>query len=850
VKNLRYLQQNNRARISHDLVMTRIGELSIRDLEVLTRMLLYPLTTISAAITEGLIASLDSGMDINVSAPASCIQNLEDEDVRICLDYNSGADYGITLSNGDSVNDRYDIIQCQIRKRSAFTDTSVDIVDPVTKTVTPTTLDRDFEIYLHVEAKEGTPAGSPVPPSPDAATAGTLLGTVTTDVLDLSSEYILNLSVGEDSEYVQIDLRGVTPSATTLVERLANINAAGFGTIATDSGGAILLTAPGVGENSVIRIKQPLDPALDCYNRVLGGTESLGYVDEFFGDNGYFKVAEIFVPAAATSLIAGNIKSRTVKDDDWQADASTIENVTSLDAHRKSVPIDHADNSIFTNHLDASVIDTIQKKLTLLRGSYSKIYQPTVFKASLFFSDVEVVTVLGESQLHTDVEQEFPVHRIDQISASIGGSGYSVPVSLVEDAANRREFNPGGARSTIPVQFFAENHSRIGLYITNGASTAAFTSVLVTLHNSAHSVLATANILIADLQAVNVGWIHVDLVASLTVGQTYHYHLEMVGETSPTPPVFGNQSGTGADTMAFREMYLPDSGKYGSADTEDVPNFIDSQTGLPVVDVRVSGEDDIINPGDGYIQATSGADIMAADFSDTSDWDNWAEGADLIGVDIKTGRLKGLDDNGRAFYAEFNVSEGVDEQDAKNTLRHEITKTIEDSLTDIESGFTYYSPEFIEDVYGNILNRPDPAVVTNDRMKYLEMASGVDSKIRFELSGPPKGTERHYTSFVPTLELKTPSGAGDIKLRFEFFRNESTGPLFTTDVTYTPGSSGVTTKDFESLGVILFLDMIYNKYSSLIVEISRVGTDVGDTSAEILRIGAITLRHLDLPNYS
>jgi hypothetical protein len=711
MKTLRYLYQNFRQRIEHHLVMTRIGELSLRDINVLTRGIIYNLATaIKAVFIEGLETSLNSGFVIDIAVPAVVVQNVGDgintPDVSVATDENlpnSGADYQVTIGTPDPTNDRIDIIEGQIKKRTTFTDLAIDIVDPVTQVVTPTALDRDYEVYLDFQVIAGTPAGSPVPPSPTAATAGTFVGTVTTDILDLSTEYLLNLSVGADSEFVEVDMRGATPSATTRAERITALNGAGFGTIATNDGGAIRLTAGGVGENSIIRIKSPLQSAKDAYTLVFGATISLGYLDVFTGTNAWFKISEVFVPAAAGTLVAGNIRSRENKDTDWDADENTVENGFSFDGHRKSNPLDHVDGSIFVNHLDASVASVLQSKTTKYRygaGALGRFYAAPVYwtaadpgfqEGTLFLEDIECVKENGDSQAITEIEQEYPVNRVDQREDSTAGSGYAVPVSLVENAANRRAFTVGAlvndGTQYYQVQEFEEDHSRVGIYITNGGSISGFTHVRVTLHNSVDSSLGTADIAIADLISVGTGWIYIDLSAVLVNGLTYHYHFELIGESAPTTAVLGNQSGTDADTLTFREMYLPTGGKYGSASEDDVVNFRD-KAGARLITINSSGDDDIVSPGDGFI-GISGLDIMVEDFSNATYWLNWKY-QDYVGVDMALGKIK-VPSSESVFelFAEFNVKEGLNEQDSKNYLRHRSGRqeSIEETLVLLEGGF-------------------------------------------------------------------------------------------------------------------------------------------------------------------
>lgn len=700
MKNIRYLQQTIRSRIEHDLVLTRIGELAYRDDNLLVRGLMYPGSSVDAVIIEGLIASPGTGMVVNLTAPAIAVQKIPDgaysNDVKYVADANANTNFSISLDPSHVTLNRIDIIEGRVAKRSAYTDLNVSIADPVTKIISTSTRDRDYEVYLQVQKVTGTPAASPAPPSPTAATAGILLGTVdiNTSPMDLSNKYLFRFAIGPDAELVEIDLRGATPSATTAAEILAKINAAGFGAVATLSGNYLQITATGTGENSVVRVKSASDPTKDAYSVITGNSEDPGYHAEFYGGNAWFKIAEIFVPASATSLTAANVRSREEKDTQWAADAGTIENGYSFDVHRKSTDMDHVDESVRVRHLHPSVLSLLGSKVTLYRGAYAPVYTNTgdaTFRLGrMYLRDIDLRKADGDVQDNfTDSEQVYPVSRVDQREEDYSsGSGYSVPVTTTENVSDKCEFTPGTAVTISPnyyqVTDFAGNHNRIGVYITNGGSVTGFTHLRIILHNVGNTVEAQSDIPIADLQAVGTGWIYVDMVASLSPLSTYHYHFEMVGVGSPTPPILGNRMGTGADTLAFREMYLPGAGKYGGVNEADVVKLLDS-TGARLIPIRSSGDDDILSPGDGFIGERTGTnyDVIAVDFSTLSYWQNWRY-EDYIGIDLNTGRIK-LPPSLRtdSLFAEFNTTIGLGELDAKSIFLHEGAQSVEERLSQL-----------------------------------------------------------------------------------------------------------------------------------------------------------------------
>jgi len=329
-KLLRYVKQSQYQKIEHDLVVTRQGEMAYRMMETMVRGMIARANGLSAVIFEGLISGPGAALSIDLTAPAVAVQKLSNGDVRYCLDSNAGAAFNVILDPADAVNPRLDIIEAQFGLRDKYLDDSVDIADPATSLITTVSRYRDNEVYLKLQKSTGTPAGVPVPSSPTAGTAGALLGTVLTDILDLTTNYILSIAVGDDVDFVDVDCRGAVPAATTRAERIAAINGAGFGVIATNVGGAIKITAPGTGETSVVKIKQPNAFTNDGYAVILGGTITNGYVNIYRGNNAWFKIAEIYVPALAVVLNAGNVRSREEKST-WSADAATILNFQAFD---------------------------------------------------------------------------------------------------------------------------------------------------------------------------------------------------------------------------------------------------------------------------------------------------------------------------------------------------------------------------------------------------------------------------------------------------------------------------------------------------------------------------------------
>lgn len=667
-KNFRYLHQNERARIEHDLVLTRMGELMMRNFNAFTKAFFYSIETpgLEAIAFNGLVASPGTGLQVLMSVWGAAAQKIVPDDIKICMDGNGGSAWAINLAAADPSQPRIDIIEARIEEKLSYRDASVDIVDPVSKTITPQLRYRDREVYLNIVKKDGTP-GSSTAPATTAATQGKIVGTVDiVSTIDLSSQYILNLGVGADSELVEVDCRGATPAATTKNEIVAAINGAGFGTVAVVVSDHIEISAPGLGENSVVKIKQPSNPDRDAYAEILGGPEALGYYEEHKGANAFFKLAEVFVPAGAVSLSPDYIKTRFQKGD-WTVGATTIMNGLSFEAHRDAAVIDHPDASVTFAKLAPDVIIAINSKKTLYRGVFAPIYpksgDTTGRLGTVFRTNIECSTAGGATQAITEQEQVNAVRRVDNKQEEYTND-YNVLASLSELSADKIPFSP-----TIGL-LFSTAHARTGFYVKSIGS--GYDAIRVMLHDDGNNVVAQGDVAIANIAT---GWNYVDVVGTLSAGVNYHYHIYLVNFGTGTTPVIGMNA---VGTITHREMYKPSAGKYYGANGPDVVRILKSD-GDPLVPYRAPNDDDITTPGTGYVGG-SGLDVMAVDLSNDTTWENWQYN-EYVGIDLATGRVKlpsgySISD----YYVEFNTVVGISDIDAKNIMMHGETWTVEDFL--------------------------------------------------------------------------------------------------------------------------------------------------------------------------
>lgn len=705
MKNIRTIQHAERARIEHDLVVERIGELTLRNIHALVRGTMYGSGAEAVGILSGFIASAAGGLNVSVSAPAIAVQNLSGSDVKYCIDANDDENWTIALDAAHASYTRYDIIEAAIRRRSALVDSAVDVIDPVTRVITPTTRNRDYEMYFTVRKKNGTAGASPVPPSPTAATSGTLIGTVAIPTtIDLSIKDILALAYGEDGEYVEVSCKGATPSATTKAEIVSAINTANIGITASLSGNYMVLTAAGTGENSVIKIRQPNDYSTDAFQAIFGVTTTLGYHLSYAGENAWFKVAEIRVQPGATVLTDAYVQTRFEKDS-WLSDSSSVKNIYSMENHRELSILDHPDESIYYKHLNNDAKIKIASKKTLYRGVNAPVYPfsgdgtgrcGTVYKYSILTK-----TVNGDENLLVDTEQLYPVSRVDQKNETTSGTAYSLTTSLSE-SDKIITFTPSDP-DLLP---FSLQHNRVGFYVSSIGS--GYTNIRVVLHNSSHYQVGSASILLAS---VIVGWNYVDIPVTLVEGEACHYHIYIEGFSSGSTPTLATNASA---ALAFREMYKPTAGKYGSLNFADIIKIINS-SGTALVPVRSSGADV------GYVGA-SGLDIMPVDFSNDATWLAW-EYNGYVGVDLRTGRIKlpsGY--NVANYYVEFNTSVLVEYLDTKMLYKHNSQQSLEDWLvannTSISSEIdldiaTHAALTASHGVSGNIVGTTSTQTLTN-----------------------------------------------------------------------------------------------------------------------------------------
>ena len=672
IERIKYLQHTERARIEHDLTLTRLSEVLLRSVNSYVRGIVTGDTINKATIYEGLIAYPSGGltMKVKVTAPAVAAHTLPCGNVKYVIDHNNGVDWEFNIDASDPVQDRYDIIEAQIRSRDSFYDTSVDVIEPTSAVITPMTRPRDKEYYLHLRVVKGQ-NGQP-PHAPTGSTPGQVIGTVPIPIsIDLSTRYILKLSVGNGKEFVEIDCRGANPSATTRAEIVNSINAAGFGTIAYEAGDYIRITAPDSGENSVLMIKQPIDPSRDAAGTILGISTDAGYCHIYRGENPYFKVAEIFVKHAITFLTTENVRDRLNKDE-WILDGNTIQNSISYEQHRTSAILDHPDGSILPQHLSSDARNFLKNKLTIFDvNSQAKLVpaDTSYQKGRVYPTDTATSDRNGLANEREYQEQVYPRSRLDQKQETWNVGIYNTLTSINESGLHRIQFSISNPATLL----YADRHQRVGFYVTNKGT--GYERLTVILHNSADTEMGRASWQYA--QIIN-GWVYFDIPVVLNYGETYHYHVISENLSGGTTAQLGTNN---LGVPAFRELYRPLGGRYGGANTYDVIHVLDSSF-VDLVPANPPNVDEIVNCGDGYSSATA-LDIMAVNF-DALDWNTFTYNNYIL-VDLKKGRVKLPSSilgttNVLNAHVTYNTVTAVDKLSSKEIYKHGTTQSLDDWL--------------------------------------------------------------------------------------------------------------------------------------------------------------------------
>jgi hypothetical protein len=384
-----------------------------------------------------------------------------------------------------------------------------------------------------------------------------------------------------------------------------------------------------------------------------------------------------------------------------------------------------------------SANETEPYKVTNYRGARSKFYvDPTnTRKALIYLDNKEICSSTGFYQNYWDVEQAYPVSRVDNQNIVTGGT-LAITDYILPTVDDTMTYTLGSttvtcnSTSVISLQnydrLFATTCVPLGAYVTgitdlthfemSAPATESGSNIVTTIEHFTNTVMifftptttlpASENHQRAGVYLTYLGtggegypWdqlsIRIHDAYNNQVGDIAYknYSSSIVGWNYfeiPATLIAGNQyhyhvlvhgrdgsnptirTATGNTTSrCYVEMYKPYTGMYKDS---DVINIINS-AGSSIVAIRTSTED---SENSRHDQST--LDIMGVDFSDNTIWANWSYET-YIGIDVKTGRVKfptGYDANN--YWIEFNAKQRTSDFDAKTIMRHGDTETVEDTF--------------------------------------------------------------------------------------------------------------------------------------------------------------------------
>lgn len=345
MKNITTVNQNVGQRISYDEVMTRIGDLSKKNIHALARAFLS--SKDGASTIQGGNVTPVTAMTIRVAGESAWVQKKNSTNSWVII---QEADTDLVVSTADPTNPRIDLVEGRYHLVDQKQET-VDIINLVSGVIAPEShfIDRIAKLDVHLE--DGTPDGSPVCPDVTAAVAA-LYNSGNTGPFDLLTNY--NIRIAVDGAAAQtVNCQGPSPAVTTAAQVAGLINTATGVSVASDDSGKVKLESPTAGEDSSIVFTPPA--TFDALDEIFNLTESADYEYEYLGERGYFKIAEVDVSAGATVISPGDI--RDVDDRlTWKMGTTTDnERMSDLYKHQSDNPIDHPDDSIPDTKLLPSV---------------------------------------------------------------------------------------------------------------------------------------------------------------------------------------------------------------------------------------------------------------------------------------------------------------------------------------------------------------------------------------------------------------------------------------------------------------------------------------------------------------
>lgn len=317
MRSLTFLKHNVHQRITAENVLTRIGKLEGDNIGTIVR----GIVGVGNLLIKGGNFSLTTGLSFEIDADSFWIQEKNSDESYFIPQKDS---IELTVDSGD-LQVRYDLIEGRYKLVDSNLK-SVNIIDPVSGTITSQNYYIDKKVELEVFVRKGTP-GAGVCPDITASDVARITGTVDlSSPIDLSSNYNLKFAI-DSGNYIVVDCRGATPSSTTLAEIITNINTAYGSTIAYDVGGYLEIRSILTGDNGRIEFVPPISN--DCINETLGLAEAPNYTYVYIGENAFFKLGEIRVPISALSLVNDDLRDIDRKGE-WTKDSTTISRIDNV----------------------------------------------------------------------------------------------------------------------------------------------------------------------------------------------------------------------------------------------------------------------------------------------------------------------------------------------------------------------------------------------------------------------------------------------------------------------------------------------------------------------------------------
>ena len=254
-------------------------------------------------------------------------------------------------------------------------------------------------------------------------------------------------------------------------------------------------------------------------------------------------------------------------------------------------------------------------------GQYRLIEDPVPSSINQYFCQVD-----GTMLTRAMMEQQFPVSR-KAVYNLTGALHYEVKLGISENLADKCPF-------TLPIDLNSNTHKWSRFKCKTVGS--GYTNLRVKIHNSTSAITLVDQLIpIGDLVADE--WCYIEeVVATFTLGETYHYHVYIDGIVDPGPgnyPELYTNTAHSMEEGCYQFYFTPTAGLFPSA---DVINLLDS-LGVDIIAARAPG-DDIVDGGV-FPDEDGTLDVMSANFTDDGDWLAWENG-DYFGIDALTGKIK------------------------------------------------------------------------------------------------------------------------------------------------------------------------------------------------------------------